>query len=49
MSELNNIALKIIGNGKNIIDFTSIKNLCHAISLCIIKKEIANKKIYNII
>tara|TARA_A100001011_G_scaffold400698_1_gene517709 strand:- start:416 stop:1396 length:981 start_codon:yes stop_codon:yes gene_type:complete len=40
--------LKIIGNGKNIIDFTSIKNLCHAINLCIIKKEIANKKIYNI-
>ena len=38
----------MIGNGENEIDFTSIKNLCYAVELCIEKKEIANRQIYNV-
>ena len=40
--------LRLIGNGENEIDFTSIKNLCYAVKLCIEKKEIANRQIYNV-
>ena len=40
--------LRMIGNGENEIDFTSIKNLCYAVKLCIEKKEIANRQIYNV-
>ena len=40
--------LRLIGNGENEIDFTSIKNLCYAVKLCIEKKEIANREIYNV-
>ena len=40
--------LRIIGKGENEIDFTSIKNLCYAVKLCIEKKEIANRQIYNV-
>ena len=40
--------LRMIGNGENEIDFTSIKNLCYAVELCIEKKEIANRQIYNV-
>lgn len=40
--------LRIIGSGKNTIDFTSINNLCQAVLLCIKKKNIAKGKIYNI-
>ena len=40
--------LRMIGNGENEIDFTSIKNLCYAVKLCIEKKEIANREIYNV-
>ena len=40
--------LRIIGSGINTIDFTSINNLCHAVLLCIQKREIAKGKIYNI-
>ena len=38
----------MIGKGDNVIDFTSIKNLCCAIELCIEKKEIAHRQIYNV-
>ena len=40
--------LRMIGNGENEIDFTSIKNLCYAVELCVGKKEIANRQIYNV-
>mgnify|MGYP006076688949 FL=1 len=40
--------LRIVGSGKNEIDFTSINNLCHSVVLCIQKKEIANGQVYNI-
>ena len=40
--------LRMIGNGENIIDFTSINNLCHAVNLCIEKKEKANKQMFNV-
>lgn len=40
--------LRMVGNGKNRIDFTSINNLCHAIDLCIGKREPSNNQIYNI-
>lgn len=40
--------LRMIGKGDNEIDFTSINNLCYAVKLCIDKKEIASRKIYNI-
>jgi len=40
--------LRIVGSGKNTIDFTSINNLCQAVLLCIQKKNIAKGKIYNI-
>ena len=38
---------RMIGKGDNVIDFTSIKNLFYAIELCIEKKEIAHRQIYN--
>ena len=37
----------MIGKGDNVIDFTSIKNLCCALELCI-EKEIAHRQIYNV-
>ena len=40
--------LRIVGNGDNCIDFTSINNLCHSVKLCMDKKEIANRQVYNI-
>ena len=40
--------LRIVGSGKNQIDFTSISNLGQAVLLCIQKKEVANGSIYNI-
>jgi len=40
--------LRIIGLGANVIDFTSINNLTHAVLLCIQKKHIASGQIYNI-
>ena len=40
--------LRIIGKADNEIDFTSIKNLCRAVELCIEKKEIAHRQIYNV-
>lgn len=40
--------LRIVGSGNNQIDFTSINNLCHAIHLCITKKEIAKNQTYNV-
>ena len=40
--------LRIIGKGGNSIDLTSINNLCHSVKLCMDKKEIANRQVYNI-
>jgi len=40
--------LRMIGKADNEIDFTSIKNLCYAVALCIEKKETAHRQIYNI-
>jgi nucleoside-diphosphate-sugar epimerase len=40
--------LRIIGKGDNSIDLTSINNLCHSVKLCMNKKEIANREVYNI-
>lgn len=40
--------LKVVGDGNNIVDFTSVNNLCFAIKLCIDKPEIAHEKIYNV-
>ncbi len=40
--------LKVVGDGKNKVDFTSINNLCFAVKLCIDKPEIADQKIYNV-
>ena len=40
--------LRIVGSGKNEIDFTSVNNLCHAVTLCIQNKKIANAQVYNI-
>ena len=40
--------LRIVGDGQNIIDLTSINNLCHAIKLSVDHKEKANGEIYNV-
>lgn len=40
--------LRMVGKGDNVIDLTSINNLCHSVKLCIDKKEIANGEVYNI-
>jgi len=40
--------LRVVGTGKNTVDFTSINNLCHAICLCIEKRDSAKGKVYNI-
>ena len=40
--------LRMIGKGDNIIDFTSINNLCHAVNLCIENKEKANGEMFNV-
>jgi len=40
--------LRVVGTGSNSVDFTSINNLCHAICLCIEKKDSAKGKVYNI-
>ena len=40
--------LRMIGKGDNVIDFTSIKNLSYAVELCIEKKEIAHRQIFNV-
>jgi nucleoside-diphosphate-sugar epimerase len=44
----NNGKLRIIGKGDNVIDFTSINNLCHAVNLCIENKEKANSEMFNV-
>ena len=40
--------LRMIGKGDNIIDFTSVNNLCHAVNLCIENKEKADGEIFNV-
>ena len=40
--------LRLIGKGDNIIDFTSINNLCHAVNLCIENKEKAHAEMFNV-
>ncbi len=40
--------LRVVGTGNNSVDFTSINNLCHAINLCVEKKNSAKGEIYNI-
>jgi nucleoside-diphosphate-sugar epimerase len=40
--------IKIIGNGKNIIDFTSIKNLAHAVALSLTAGPDTSGQAYNI-
>jgi len=40
--------IKIIGNGKNIIDFTSIKNLSHAVALSLTSGPETSGQAYNI-
>ena len=40
--------LRVVGTGNNSVDFTSINNLCHAIYLCVEKKDSAKGEIYNI-
>jgi nucleoside-diphosphate-sugar epimerase len=40
--------IKIIGRGKNVIDFTSIKNLSHAVALALISGPETSGQAYNI-
>ena len=40
--------LRIVGNGKNIADFTSVSNLCHAAHLAMNADERCNGEIFNI-
>ncbi len=40
--------IKVIGNGKNIVDFTSVKNLAHAVVLSINAAPETNGQAYNI-
>lgn len=40
--------LRVVGSGENVIDFTSINNLCSAIQLCVEKRQEANRQVYNI-
>jgi len=40
--------LRVVGTGNNSVDFTSVNNLCHAIYLCVEKKDAAKGKVYNI-
>ncbi|MBT3423492.1 MAG: NAD-dependent epimerase/dehydratase family protein [Bacteroidetes bacterium] len=40
--------LKIIGNGKNICDFSSVKNIAQAVFLALTTENNINKKVFNI-
>jgi 2-alkyl-3-oxoalkanoate reductase len=40
--------LKIVGNGENICDFTSVRNVIHAIECCLKPKDAAYGEAYNI-
>lgn len=40
--------LKIIGNGNNLVDFTSVKNLAHAVYLALLTHDTSKNDVYNI-
>jgi nucleoside-diphosphate-sugar epimerase len=40
--------LRIIGDGKNICDFTSVKNIAHAVYLAVVSEDDIDGKVFNI-